>query len=429
MSEKFDAIVVGAGVGGLAAAYKMATAGLSVVVIERGDYPGAKNVMGGVLYRAMMEDLIPEFWRDAPLQRPVVEQRFWLLDETSVVTTGYKDDKWASEPYNCFTVFRGQFDRWLAGKCEEAGAFIVNETMVESCILEEDRVVGVRTGRPDGDLYANVVVLADGVNSQLAKELGFHQEWRSGQVALAVMEELELPALTIEERFNLDPGMGATIEIYGDGSCGLLGNAFIYTNKEHLSIGVGALLSQIIEVRARPYEMLEYLKQHPMVRALIKDAKPVEYYAHLIPEGGYHAVPKLAGDGVVVVGDAAQMVNGLHREGSNMAITSGRLAAEAVIKAHQAGEFTVWQLSHYEDSLKNSFVMKDLKKYKDATHLLEGNPRYLNEYIPFTNMAMREMLTVDGVSKQDKQKLVMKRLWGKKSLLEDAYGLWKAVRG
>lgn len=431
MPEKFDAIVVGAGMSGLAAAYKMASKGLSVALIERGDYPGAKNVMGGVLYRAMMEELIPEFWKEAPLQRPVVEQRYWLMDEKSVVTTGYKSQEWAKEPFNCFTVFRGEFDQWFAQKCVDAGAVIVNETVVESCLMEKGRVVGVRTNRADGDLYAGVVVLADGVNSQLARQLEFHPEWKPGQVALAVMEELELPSGIIEERFNLDKGMGATIEIFGDGTMGLVGTGFIYTNKKHLSIGVGTLLSQLIEVKARPYELLEYLKKHPMVSALIRDARPVEYYAHLIPEGGYRAIPRLSGDGVLVVGDAAQLVNGIHREGCNLAMTSGSLAAEAVIGAHKAGNFSARQLSSYDESLKDSFVVKDLKKYKDATHLLEKNPQYMNQYIPFANRAMHEMFTVDGVSKKNKQKKIMKRLFTDKSIFsvgKDVFKLLKAVR-
>ncbi|MFZ5642909.1 MAG: FAD-dependent oxidoreductase [Bacillota bacterium] len=431
MPEKFDAIVVGAGVGGLSAAYKMAKEGLSVVVIERGDHPGAKNVMGGVLYSAMTEELIPEFWKEAPLQRPVVEQRLWLLDEHSGVTLGYKDQQWAGENYNCFTVFRGQFDQWFARKCTEAGAVIINQTVVDSCIEENGRVVGVRTGRPDGELYANVVVLADGVNSLLARDLGFHKEWETREVALAVMEELKLPGGVIEERFNLEPGMGATIEIFGEGTLGMLGTAFIYTNKEHISIGVGALLSQLSRAGIRPYELLEYLKSHPMVRPLIRNGEPVEYYAHLIPEGGYHSIPKLAGDGVVVVGDAAQLVNGFHREGSNLAMTSGCLAANAIIRAHSIGDFSARGLSSYPERLQKSFVIEDLKQYKDAAHLFETEPVYFNRYIPAANQVMREMLTVDGNSKRVKEKLAIKEIMGGKSLISfglDIYKAWKAVK-
>ncbi len=431
MPEKFDAIVVGAGAAGLAAAYKMAKAGLSVAVIERGDYPGAKNVMGGVLYSAMMEELIPEFWKEAPLQRPVVEQKFWLMDDQSAVTVGYKGAEWSNEPYNCFTVFRGQFDQWFAQKCIEAGAIIINETLAESCIVENGQVIGVRTNRPDGDIYANVTVLADGVNSLLSKQLGFHNEWKPNEVALAVMEELKLPAEVIEDRFNLDPGMGATIEIFGRGTMGLLGTAFIYTNKEHISIGTGVLLSQLREAQLRPYDLLENLKNHPVVRPLIRNGEPVEYYAHLIPEGGYKSIPKLVGSGVVVVGDAAQLVNGIHREGSNLAMTSGRLAAEAIIAAHQMGEFNERALSHYEEKLRDSFVIQDLKKYQNASELFENKPQYFNKYIPAANMALREMLTVDGNSKRYKQKAIIKRLLGGTGLYsfgKDIYQAWRAMR-
>ncbi len=431
MAEKFDAIVVGAGVSGLAAAYTMAKAGLSVIVIERGQYPGSKNVMGGVLYRHMMDEIIPDFWRDAPLERPVVEQRFWFMGRESVVQTGYKGMEWAKPPYNNFTVFRGKFDQWFAKKCIEAGALIINETVVEECLIKDNKVVGVRTDRPDGDIYADVVVLADGVNSILARNLGFHREWRPNQVALAVMEVLKMPSERIEERFNLDKGMGATIEIFGDGTLGMIGTAFIYTNKEHISIGCGTLLSQIREKHIKPYELLEYLKQHPIVRPLIAGSEPCEYYAHLIPEGGYDSIPKLVGDGVLVVGDAAQFVNGIHREGSNLGMTSGHFAADTIIHAKKIGEYDERALSHYRDVLYNSFIIKDLKKYRNASHTMEANPKFFNHYIPASNKAMSEMFIVDGKSKADRQRLAFERITegrSKLGLVSDMLKIWRAVK-
>mgnify|MGYP000954055112 FL=1 len=269
MSEKFDAIVVGAGPAGTSAAYVMAKAGLNVLLIERGEYPGSKNVMGGVLYSHQMREIIPEFYKEAPLERPIVEQRMWALSEKSVVSGGYKGLEWAEEPYNNFTVLRAKFDQWYANKAVEQGALLINETVVTECIVENGKVVGVRTDRPDGDIYADVVVLADGVNSLLAKSLGFHKELQSNQVALAVMEVINLPAEKIEDRFNLEPNQGATIEIFGDSTKGILGTGFIYTNKDSINIGVGTLLSGMIKNKLRPYDLLDYLKNHPMVRPLI----------------------------------------------------------------------------------------------------------------------------------------------------------------
>jgi electron transfer flavoprotein-quinone oxidoreductase len=409
LAEKFDAIIVGAGVSGLAAAYVIAKKGLSVVVIEKGQKPGSKNVMGGILYRKMMEEIIPEFWKDAPLERPVIEQNFWLLGKNSVMKTGYKGMEWATSPYNNYTVFRGKFDQWFAKKCVEAGSLIINETLVKKCIVKNNKVIGVETDRPDGEIYADVVVLADGVNSLLSKDLGFHTEWRKDEIALAVMEVLKLPSEIIEEKFNLDKGMGATIEIFGDGTQGMVGTAFIYTNKNHISIGCGALLSQMSEQDVKPYELLEYLKQHPIIKPLINGAEPCEYYAHMIPEGGYTSIPKLVDDGVIVVGDAAQFVNGIHREGSNLAMTSGRYAGETIIRAKELGRFDNETLSYYQDLVKKSFITKDLKKYKTASKTLEKNPAFFNHYIPAVNEAMSEMFTVDGVSKADKQKKIIKR--------------------
>ena len=112
-------------------------------------------------------------------------------------------------------------------------------------------------------------------------------------------------------------------------------------------------------------------------------------------------------------------------------MTSGRLAAEAIVEAHDTGNFTAQGLSSYEKNLRNSYVIQDLKKYKNASHLFETNPQYFNEYIPVSNMALQEMLTVDGLSKQGKQKLILKRLLSENSLFslgKDLYQAWKAMR-
>ncbi|MCK9910050.1 FAD-dependent oxidoreductase, partial [Microbacteriaceae bacterium K1510] len=126
-----------------------------------------------------------------------------------------------------FTVLRAKFDQWFAEKAVQQGALLINETVVLECIVEDGKVVGVRTDRPDGEVYADVVVLADGVNSLLAKSLGFHREFRPDEVALAVMEVLKLDKKIIEERFNLEGDQGCTIEIFGDATKGILGTGWL----------------------------------------------------------------------------------------------------------------------------------------------------------------------------------------------------------
>ncbi|WP_409275358.1 FAD-dependent oxidoreductase [Neobacillus sp. SCS-31] len=431
MPEKFDVIVVGAGPAGTACALVCAKNGLNVLLIERGEYPGSKNVMGGVLYRKQTEELIPEFWKEAPLERPVVEQRFWMMDKESVVSFGYKGMEWASEPFNNFTVLRAQFDQWFAQKAVEQGALLINETVVTECIVENGKVIGVRTDRPDGDVYADVVVLADGVNSLLGKQLGFHKEFRPDEVALTVMEVINLPKEKINDRFNLEGNHGCTIEIFGDSTKGNLGTAFLYTNKESLNIGVGTTLSSMIKAKLKPYDLLDYLKTHPMVRPMLEGGESAEYLAHLIPEGGFRSVPKVAGNGVVVVGDAAQLVNAIHREGSNMAMYSGKLAAEAIIEAKARNNFSEASLNSYREALYGSFIMKDLEKYKDAAHTFEKYPQYFKEYVPMMNQAMSKFFTVDGTPKRDKQKEIMKSITSERGtlkVLQDVYRAWKAVK-
>jgi electron transfer flavoprotein-quinone oxidoreductase len=182
--------------------------------------------------------------------------------------------------------------------------------------------------------------------------------------------------------------------------------------------------------QVKPYELLERLKQHPMIKPLIAGGEPCEYYAHLIPEGGYNSIPKLVGDGVIVVGDAAQFVNGIHREGSNLGMTSGRFAGETIVRAKKIGRFGTAELSYYSELIRNSYITKDLKKYKNTSHTMEENPSLFKHYIPAANKAMSEIFTVDGISKAEKQKLAGKHLTGGKSMFGfamEGIKLWKAM--
>src|SRR5574340_932289 len=262
-AERFDVIVVGAGPAELSAASLLGKAGLNVAVIERGDFPGSKNVMGGELYRQPTAEVFPGFWKQAPLERTLVEQRAWVLTEKAVFKVGHRHQAFGEEPYNAFTVLRARFDKWIAQQVREAGVLIIPETVVEEPILEGEKVVGVRTGRPDGDLYANVVIAADGVNSLLAQKAGLRGEVNPDQVAIAVKEVIALPREVIQDRFNVSGDEGVAIEMYADASWGMVGTGFIYTNKESLSVGCGALLSQLVERGKTPNDLLEHMKAHP----------------------------------------------------------------------------------------------------------------------------------------------------------------------
>ena len=436
MNEKFDAVVVGAGPAGTAAALVMAQAGLSVVLLERGEFPGAKNLFGGVLYRKQIEELVPEFWKDwnAPIERHIVEQRIWLMGKDSAVTFSHRNEAY-KEPFNCFTGLRVKFDQWFADKAVAAGAIPVYETVALDVIREGGKVVGVKTDRDDGDLYADVVVIADGVNSLLGKAMGIHREWKPDEVSLAVKEVIALPREKIQDRFNLEGDEGVTIEFLGETSLGMAGMGFLYTNKDTLSLGIGVMVNHLRDKRIKPIEILEGVKKHPMIRRLIEGGETKEYSGHLIPEGGYHSIPPLSGDGWVIVGDAAQLVNFVHREGTNLAMTSGRLAAQAIIEAKEKGDFSAASLKRYDELIRDSFVIKDLKKYKGMHELLkEQDPDLLFNRLPRAlNEAAYNFFLVDGVPKAEKQKLAMRLVkdaaGGTMNLLKLGFKGWRAING
>src|SRR5665811_520843 len=425
---RFDAIIVGGGPAGLSAACTLADGGARVVVIERGDWPGSKNMMGGLIFSQPTSQVAPEFWKKAPLERHITRREMWLATGESVLKAGYESTDFGAEPYNSFSVFRSRFDKWLAGEARAKGAIIITETLVEDLLMEGDRVVGVRTGRPEGDLEADVVILCEGVNPFLAEKAGLSKGVKPESVALAVKEVLALPKEKLEDRFSLDEGNGAAYEVVGEITAGIPGTGFIYTNRDTVSIGVGVILKDMVDQAGEAYALLERFKAQPQVRRLIQGASPREYAAHLIPEGGYRGMPKLYGNGVLVVGDAAGMVNAAFTEGANLALLSGRMAAQTVLKARDCGSFEALTLSHYGELLKRSVIMKDLKSFQNVTPFLSSHPHFFTMYPELASAAVKELLTVDSLSKADKLHLIIKLVRSQRparKLMKDLYDSWR----
>jgi electron transfer flavoprotein-quinone oxidoreductase len=431
MNESFDVAIVGAGPAGISAACILAAAGIKTIVIERGEYPGAKNVSGGVLYGHNLAEVLPDYVKlGCPIERNIIESRICYLSKDSGYTIGYRDAIFAGErKNNAFTVVRAKFDRWFADQARLKGALIVPATVVTDFLRDEKgRINGVKTSRADGDIRAKVVLLADGVNSPLAIKTGFRSDLKPEHVALAVKEVIEMPTEVIDQRFGVSSGNGVTTEIMGEITAGMDGIAALYTNKSSLSLSIGANLADFAEARIKPYELVETFKQHPVIAPLLAGGQSREYMAHWLAEGGYNTIPKLCGDGFIIAGDSAMLFNALHREGNNLAMASGKMAAETIIEAARRNDFSAAGLAAYAEKMSESYVMKDMKKYRRFGGFLYSHKELFNELPAAATLAAREMLTVNGVGKKIKQKSIMKQITQRVSLWKILKIMWHGLR-
>jgi electron transfer flavoprotein-quinone oxidoreductase len=428
--QQFDAIVVGAGPAGSSAALAMAHAGMQVALIERGEYAGAKNVSGAALYAPeLLAGLLPDFWEEAPVERYLTRRVITFLGQESALALDYRTNHFAHPPYNGFTLLRPKFDRWLASKAEQAGALLVTSTVVDDLLYDGEQVVGVRCRREDGELYAPIVIAADGANSFLAKSAGLQREFNSHEMSLGVKEVLRLDAHTIQERFQLNEDEGMANEYIGYASGNVKGGGFLYTNRETLSIGVITQIGSLAKEHVRAYDLLEQFKQHPAVAPLVRDSVSLEYSAHMIPEGGWAMLPRLARGGLMVVGDAAGFVfaAGLFLEGMNFAIASGLAAAETAQQAHAEGDYSTLSLSRYRKRLEKSFVLQDLKRFRRAPEFI-NNERLQNVYPELFCQAAENVFRSNGTPRSRLGRTLYSTLHSKVSLRAMLRDGWQAAR-
>ena len=392
-----DAIVVGAGPAGAAAATVLARAGHSVILLERGSFPGSKNMYGGVVYPRILDQLHPEWWLDAPIQRWVTRRSTMVLTDTQALTVDFRSANWARPPYNGATAYRPDWDHWLAGKAEADGALLVCSTTATGLLRDASgHVIGVSTDRPDGDLRANVVIACDGVNSFLAKEAGLYGEVDAANYTVGVKETIALPKDVIDERFGVRDREGVDIEILG-GTSGVNGGGFVYTNLDTLAVGVVLKLPKLGAQKLRPEEIIANLKAHPGIAPLVEGGEVKEYSAHVIPEAGLAMMPQLTGDGLVVAGDAAAMclAAGIWLEGVNFAMASGMYAGEAAVEALAAGDTTAEGLAGYERRLNDTFVLRDHRKLRRAPSLVLSD-RVQHLYPDMIANTVERMFRVDN---------------------------------
>lgn len=431
MAEFYDCIVVGAGPAGAAAAYTAASKGLSVLLLERGEFPGSKNMFGGSIYREPMQEIIPSFMETAPVERMGVSDELWMMEADSAVKVGFAGFRFAEPPYNKFTALRPRFDRWFAEQAESRGAVLRSNALVRKLRFEK-RPMG-RRGPVSGveldggeTLSSSCVVLAEGVNAFLTRQAGLRGPIPAHALTHYVKEVLSLPQNRIEDRFQLDGNHGAVIGMLGWPTAGIVGKAGIWTNKDSISLVVGGYLNQMVDAKLSPYHLLKRLKAHPMVRKLIQGARVEEYMAHLIPKGGYNYQPKMFDDGLLVAGDAAVMVSG--RRGTDLAMLSGKMAAETVAQAKARGDFSSAMLSNYKHKLDQTFFMKDIrnhqqslnyfKKYRDADFLISS----------ISNKIAYEFFTEDMATGPEKMSRIRTIAQGHQHVLKSLSDIYQGIR-
>lgn len=414
MKNKTQVIIVGGGPAGISAGITLARAGKEVILIERGNFCGSKNVFGGAIYTQPTKELFPNFEQEAPLERNNIRHKYMLLTETDDTTISHSKKE---EKSNSYTVIRAKFDRWLADEAKKAGVAIVTETVVKELITKKDTVIGVKTELEN--YYADIVILADGVNSLLAKQIGLRKDFSTQDVALGIKEVIKIGSDKINERFNLKNDEGCITEIIGYPMQSMLGLGYIYTNKDSVTIGLGITLDELAEHKIKPYELLDKLKEHPSIEPLIKDGELIEYSAHLIPEGGYNKIPTLYDNGVMVVGDAGMLVNNLHWEGTNLAMISGKIAGETAIHAINSNDFSKNCLKLYNKKLENSFIMKDLVSYKSLMPIMhKRRDSFTGYYIKKINSFFEMFTSVDSIVKRDKFRNFIKTIFTDRSFSE-----------
>jgi len=425
--EKFDAIIVGAGLAGSTCAYLLAQAGLETIVIERGNFPGAKNMTGGRLYAHSLEKIIPNFAEEAPIERCIVHEKISFMDGERSTTLDHASPE-SDDPANrSYTVMRSKFDQWLAEKAEDEGAGYIPGIRVDDLIVRDGKVCGVIAG--EDEMEADIVILADGVNSILGEKLGMVNKVTPHHCAVGVKEVIQLSKQQINDRFGCTEDEGAAWLFAGMPSAGHMGGGFIYTNEDSISLGLVFGLHNIADANKSVPQMLEDFKNHPTVKPLVEGGKQIEYSAHVVPEGGQDMLPKMVGDGVMIVGDAAGLcLNvGYTVRGMDLAVASGEAAAKAAIKAKEAGDFSESSLSTYTDVLKNSFVMKDMELYKTFPSFMD-NTRMFNEYPSMVTDIMDDLFTINGPSTPLRKMLMphLKKV-GFMNLIKDGFKGVKAL--
>jgi len=437
----FDAIVVGAGPAGTSAALGLTRRGARVLLLERGEYPGAKNMFGGMMaYCPAPEQLVPDFWLRAPWERAVTRRVLTVMSETSSTSIVFQAAARSDGPsvgagsssdrsLTGFTLYRPQFDRWYAQQAVAQGVTLLTGCRVEGLLLRDGAVRGVTVAGSEDVVEAPLVIACDGTLSFLAQQAGLHEGMKPEHVALGIRALYSLSEEEVDERMGLSGREGATHQFLGC-TGRVRGGGFIYSQLDTLSVGLVVHLDALKAGGTAPYDLLERFVASPPVDAILRGARPVEYSAHLLPEAGTRMVPRLSAAGLLVAGDAAGLcyTNGLIQEGMNLAMTSGLVAAQVAAEALAEGDLSARRLGRYRKELEQSFVLRDLKTFDRAIEFMRRD-RLFTTYPRVVGTLLEDLYRSDGTPKKKIGRLARRAVKGEVTLWELLTDLVKGGRG
>jgi electron transfer flavoprotein-quinone oxidoreductase len=382
MEDKFDCIIVGAGVAGLAAAMTLARNNMKFLLIERGEFAGSKNVSGGVLWGHDLNKLVPNYWEeeDGGWERFINHRRLTFMDEQSTFSLDFKSSHFNETPYSGVVVLRSKFDMWLSNKVQEAidasdyamDSFIATNIKVDEILMENGKAVGIKTG--EDEFHADSVIIAEGVNNLLTRQVGLQDKYvPADHMLTGIKEIIRFDQKVLEDRFQLNGLSGMSNEFVGWTTDGVEGGGFLYTNRDTISLGLVLGIKDMREKNKSPHDILNHFKKHPAIVDIIKGGEVVEYSAHVVSSGDKRAMPKeLYADGILLAGESANLLMNAGKaiQGMDYAMRSGILAAETIVKAKEKNDFTSATLKEYRKVMDDSYIMKDINGFQDAVHLL-----------------------------------------------------------
>jgi electron-transferring-flavoprotein dehydrogenase len=372
-----DILIVGGGPAGMSAALRLSQLQkekggepLAIAVLEKARDAGAHMLSGAVLDPSSLRLLVPDFKdRGAPLASEVHDDRVYFLTRTGKLRFPLTPPPLRN--HGNYIISLNRFVKWLAGLVEAEGIDLFTGFSAAEVLYEGDRVAGVRTGdRGIGkhgerkptfelgvDIRAKVTILADGVRGNLTKAV-------VRRLALDAGRSPQLYAIGIKELWEAPPDRvpaGTVIHTMGYPlRMEEFGGGFIYAMPDGvLSVGFVTGLDYR-DPMFDPHVTFQHFKRHPLVSALLAGAQMVRYGAKALPEGGWHTIPRVYADGVLIAGDAGGFLNSMRLKGVHLAMRTGMLAAEAAYDAVRANDVSAARLKRYEALIHDGDVRREL---------------------------------------------------------------------